>query len=106
MTTALVIAEAGWLLERQLGPDAEASLYGAVAVGEIQVESLDAADWVCVSELVAAYSDLGLGGVDASLVTIAERLGQTVIATLDHRDFRVVRPNHCDGFELIPAAIR
>ena len=34
---------------------------------------------------------------------VAERLGQTAIATLNHRDFRVVRPKHCEAFELLPA---
>lgn len=53
-------------------------------------------------ELVTTYADLGLGIVDASLVTIAERLGHKHIATLNHRDFRVVRPNHTAAFELLP----
>jgi predicted nucleic acid-binding protein len=39
---------------------------------------------------------------DASIIAIAERLDLTTIATLNHRDFAVVRPAHCDGFELIP----
>lgn len=32
----------------------------------------------------------------------AERLNQTVIATLDERDFRIVRPAHTDTFDLLP----
>jgi uncharacterized protein len=40
--------------------------------------------------------------VDASVITIAERLGVTTIATLNHRDFTVVRPRHVDAFELVP----
>lgn len=47
-------------------------------------------------------ADLPLDLIDASLVAVAERLGLTTIATLDHRDFRVVRPTHCDAFELVP----
>ncbi len=35
-------------------------------------------------------------------MALAERLDVTTIATLDHRDFRVVRPAHTDAFELIP----
>ena len=49
-----------------------------------------------------AYADLGLGLVDASVVAIAERLGATTIATLNHRDFMVVRPRHIVAFELLP----
>lgn len=37
---------------------------------------------------------MGLGLVDASVVAIAERLGAIIIATLNHRDFRVVRPRN------------
>ena len=33
---------------------------------------------------------------------IAERLKVTTIATLNHRDFTVVRPAHCEAFELLP----
>jgi hypothetical protein len=40
--------------------------------------------------------------VDASIVTIAENHRITHIATLNTRDFRVVRPTHIGAFELIP----
>jgi len=30
-TTALVVAETGWLLDRQLGPDAETACYRSIA---------------------------------------------------------------------------
>ena len=53
-------------------------------------------------ELIRRYADLGLGFVDASIIALAERLGVTTIATIDRRDFAVVRPTHCDAFELIP----
>lgn len=44
-----------------------------------------------------------MGGTDASIVAIAERLGVTQIATLDRRHFGVVRPNHVDAFTLLPS---
>lgn len=53
-------------------------------------------------ELLATYRDIGLDAADAGIMALAERLGQTTIATLDHRDFRVVRPVHCDTLELVP----
>ncbi|MEZ5252343.1 MAG: hypothetical protein R2689_00615 [Microthrixaceae bacterium] len=40
--------------------------------------------------------------MDTGVIGIAERLGQTTIATLDRRHFTVVRPAHRDGFVLIP----
>jgi predicted nucleic acid-binding protein len=102
VTTALVVAEAGWLIDRQLGATAEAAFYASIAEGDLSVEPLTVADWQRVAELVDRYADLGLGGVDASLVAIAERLDVAEIATLDHRDFRAVRPRHVTAFTLLP----
>ena len=56
-----------------------------------------------MAELVWQYRDLPLGAADASIVALAERLAVTAIATVDRRDFRVVRPRHVDEFELVPA---
>ena len=46
--------------------------------------------------------DLGLGFVDASIIAVAERFTVTTVATLNRRDFAVVRPAHRDAFELVP----
>ena len=61
-----------------------------------------AEDWLRCSDLIETYRDLGLGLVDASLVAIAERCAQRVIATLNRPDFAVVRPDHVAAFEFIP----
>jgi len=90
-----VVAETGWLIERQLGPTAE-------AYGDLIVEPLTSTDWERIAGLVGTYADLGLGGVDASLVAVAERLGLHELATLDRRDFSVVRPNHVEALTLLP----
>lgn len=101
-TTALVVAEAGWLIARQLGANAEADFYRSVAAGDLTVEDLGASDWDRIAALVDTYADLDLGGVDASLVALAERENISEIATLDRRHFSVVRPRHVDAFELVP----
>lgn len=102
VTTALVIAETGWLIRRQLDTTAEALLYRSIAAGQIDVEDLSAADWIRISELIETYADVGLDAADASVIAIAERLDISSIATLDHRDFRIVRPAHVDAFEILP----
>lgn len=102
ITTALVVAETGYLIERQLGPLAEAGLYRSIAAGDLLVEALTASDYQRVAELIERYADLGLGGTDASQIAVAERLGITRIATIDQRHFRVVQPAHCAAFELVP----
>jgi len=102
VTSALVIAETAYLIGRQLGAAAEAGFFRAVAAGDLQVEMITPADARRIAELIERYADLGLGGTDASLIVIAERLRVTRIATLDRRHFGVVRPNHTPAFELIP----
>lgn len=98
---ASVIVETCWMLDRLLGPTAEAEL-ASIADGELRVESLDVADYRRSAELVETYADLGLGMVDATVIAVAVRLGSHQVATLDKRDFRVVRPRHVDSFELLP----
>lgn len=102
VTTAMVIAESAYLLDRELGPRVEALLYQSIIDGQLRVESLTGADWRRVRDLVTTYADLRLGGTDAGLVALAERLRERRIATLNHRHFAVVRPAHIDAFTLLP----
>jgi predicted nucleic acid-binding protein len=102
VTTGLVIAEAAYLINRQLGPVAEAALYTSVIDGDLEVASLGRADWERIRELVTAYASLPLGGTDASVIALAERHGAIRVATLDRRHFTVVRPRHAQALELLP----
>jgi uncharacterized protein len=102
VTTAMVIAEAAYLIDRQLGPAAEAGLYTAITSGQLEVADLTGDDWARIGELVTGYADLRLGGTDASVIALAERHGATRIATLNHRHFHVVRPRHTPAFTLLP----
>jgi hypothetical protein len=101
ITTAMVIAEAAYLLDRKLGPNAEVALYDSILDGGLRIEPPTTDDWRRIRELVEQYRDLPLGGTDASLVAIAERLGAERVATVDRTHFTVVRPNHIDAFELL-----
>ena len=102
VTTTLVIAEAAYLLSRQIGPRAELALYDSILDGTLNLEPLGTVDWERIRELVDTYADFPLGGTDASSIAVAERLEVTRIATLDHRHFRAVRPRHTEAFTLIP----
>lgn len=55
-----------------------------------------------MAELVRTYADLPLGAADAAVIAIAERLGLHTIATVDRRDFTIVRPRHIEAFTLVP----
>lgn len=99
---APVVPEVAWQIERNLGPGAEAAFLRLITAGELEVVDLVVADYARCIELIEAYHDLGLGLVDASVVTVAEKLGATTLATLNRRDFQVVRPSHTVAFELVP----
>jgi predicted nucleic acid-binding protein len=100
--TVPVAAETAWMIESRLGPRAEAAFVSAIAQAELALVELTTADWHPCAELITTYHDLGLGLVDASVVAVAERLGLTEIATLNYRDFAVVRPAHAPAFTLLP----
>jgi uncharacterized protein len=99
---ASVLPEAAWMIERRLGPSAEVLFLRLVTGDRFDLVELAGVDYRRIIELISRYADLGLGFVDASIVAVAERVGAREIATLNHRDFAVVRPAHCDAFELLP----
>ncbi len=101
-STVPVIAESSWLILDRLGAGAQADFLRMVASGRRRVVDLTGADWSRCLELVEVYADLRLDLMDASIVAVAERLGVGTVATLNHRDFTVVRPRHLDALELLP----
>jgi predicted nucleic acid-binding protein len=99
---ASVVVEACWLLNRYVAPEREVELLQAIAARELIVDPLQARDYHRAADLLGTYADLRLGMVDATVVAVAERLGATELATVDRRDFSVVRPAHVDAFTLLP----
>ena len=89
----------------KIGAFAEVAFLEAVVEGSFEMLDLTRPDVVRVMELVTRYRDLPLGTTDASVIALAERLGTNEIATLDHRHFRVVRPNHVRALTLLPETV-
>jgi predicted nucleic acid-binding protein len=98
----LVVAEATYLVGSRLGAKAEARFLRGL--GQIEVEAPTSDDWERIADLVDQYADLPLGGTDASVIALAERLDAGFVITLDRRHFTVVRPRHRNALELIPEA--
>src|SRR5262249_8818225 len=99
-----VIAEACYLIGRHLGPRAEAAFLDAFGPGQVfTLGTLLEPDLTRMAALVRQYGDLPLGGTDAAVIAIAERLGATKIATIDRRHFTIVRPRPTRPFTLLPA---
>ena len=97
---ALCIAEAAFLIARDVGWAAEANFLATLS--SAWVEMPEASEWPRVAELVRQYKDFPIGGTDASVVSLAERLTTDTIVTLDHRHFRAIKPRHCEFFRLLP----
>jgi predicted nucleic acid-binding protein len=51
---------------------------------------------------VERYADFPMGGTDASVVAVAERLDAATIVTLDRRRFTAIVPRHREAFDLLP----
>lgn len=98
---ALVVAEVLYMIGRRMGSRQEAQFVRGLE--SFVVEGPAPAEWTRIGELVEQYADLPLGGTDASVVALAERIDARIVITIDRRHFPVVRPRHCDAFELLPA---
>lgn len=97
---ALVVAEATYFVGRRLGPLAESAFLRGLSAFDIEGPAPEDLDRM--AELVKRHADFPLGGTDASSIVLAERIGATVIITLDRRHFAAVRPHHTESFEILP----
>lgn len=98
----VVLPEVCYLIASRLGHKAMRRFVSSVTPETIQVKSATTEDLVRVHQILEQYADNQLDFTDAAIVAIAERLNITRVYTLDHRDFSIVRPSHCDYFELLP----
>ena len=97
---ALVVAEATYFVGRRLGAQAEAAFLRGLET--LDIEGPAPEDFARIAELVETYADFPLGGTDASVIALAERLGAAIVVTLDQRHFAAIKPRHRDAFELLP----
>ena len=97
-----VMPEICYLLASRLGHGAMRRFLQELAASDIDLVPIGRVDLQRINELLEQYADSYLDFVDAALVTISERYDITWILTLDRRDFGMIRPRHCDHFELVP----
>lgn len=98
----VVLPEVCYLIASRLGHRAMRRFVSSVTPETIQVKSVTTEDLVRVHQILERYADNQLDFTDAAIVAIAERLDITRVYTLDRRDFSIIRPSHCDYFELLP----
>jgi len=100
-----VVAEACYLIDRYLGSAAEDAFLDSVGIGDVyafQLAGLTDTDLRRMAELVRRYADRHLGGTDASLIAVCERLAIVTVATVNLRDFANVRPRHVAALTTVP----
>lgn len=96
-----VVTEVDIVARRWLGHDVARSFLDAITLGVHERVVLDAALWRRAVDIDAAYADLGLGLVDASVMALAEERRLPVF-TFDFRAFRAVRgPRRAGTWRLV-----
>jgi predicted nucleic acid-binding protein len=98
-----VLVELDYWILKLLGQDPWRIFVEDVEKGAYRLHHPDATDLVRIADLERRYASLDLGLVDAAVIVTCERLGEPKVATLDRRDFSVVRPRHVDHLTLLPA---
>lgn len=103
VTTPLVVAELDHLVTRQGGATAAKALRKDFEQNAYLVEWWPSALREAI-KVAERYESMELGLTDASLVALASRVKTVVIATLDERHFRAVRPmtDGDEAFVLLP----
>jgi uncharacterized protein len=97
-----VLAEVAYLLGRDAGTPTVVAFLKGLPKSRFRVIALTESDLNRIAEILTKYGDSRIDFVDASVMAVAERLSITTILTLDLRDFRLFRPQHCQSFELLP----
>jgi predicted nucleic acid-binding protein len=97
-----VLVEVDYWLHKLYGPDPWQTLVEDIARGAYRLHHVDEHQLTRAAEIERVYSSLDLGLVDAAVIVACEDLGEMKVATLDRRDFSVVRPRHCERLTLLP----
>jgi len=100
-----VLAESCYWLNEHGGAEVEAAFLDAVADGTFELVDLTTDDVERMADLVRQFASFPLGGTDASIVAVAERLGVREIATFDRRHFPAITPKDGGHFTLLPESL-
>lgn len=98
----VALTEVTYLLRRDGGPQAVDTFLRSFIMLDLPIECVSMIDLARAHEIMIGYPEARLDFVDCCVMALAERLNVTRILTYDRRDFAIVRPRHCDYFELMP----
>lgn len=91
ITTWPVITEVCHLLLKRRGVSAELNFLRSYQEGAFIIFEIKKEHWGRLVKLMEKYADLPMDLADASLVILAEHLGEGRILSTDQRDFRAYR---------------
>ena len=95
ITTWPIITETSYLIGRELGIKNQLRFLQLIKSNLINIQKISKSDIHKMETLMLKYADLPMDLADASLVILAEELGQGRILSTDQRDFRTYRwKNH------------
>jgi predicted nucleic acid-binding protein len=97
-----VLAEVAYLVGRDTNTATLVAFLKGLSASRFNLVALTTQDVTRTAEILEQYADSRIDFVDASVMAIAERYECHTILTLDQRDFRLFRPQHCENFELLP----
>ena len=102
MLPTIVLVEVSYLLGARIGHHAIRTFVTQMKDSPLDFVCIQQSDLVRIDELLQQYANVKLDFVDASITALAERLDIHRILTVDARDFRIIRPLHCDYFDILP----
>jgi predicted nucleic acid-binding protein len=98
-----VLAEADYMIQKNVGIDAELALLHEVERGAYTLVPFSKETVAEARAVIERYRGLGIGLADASIVVLARIIGTTRVLTLDERDFRAMKTPEGLPFTLLPA---
>lgn len=99
ITTWPVITETCHLLLYHLSVDALLAFIKAISQGVCHIHEIKEESFFRIYALMKKYSDLPMDLADASLVILAEELGEDRIFSTDERDFKTYRWKNTKPFK-------
>ncbi len=97
-----VLVEVAYLLGRDAGIVIVVAFLKGLPNSRFIISELTDQDIARTAEILEQYAGSRVDFVDATVMAVAERLNITTVLTLDQRDFRLFRPEHCESFTLLP----
>jgi len=85
-------------MQKRVGIDAPKLFIRKITLGMVKVFDLEQTHYPRIEQLMEKYRDLPMDLADASLVILAEELGQGRILSVDYRDFNTYRWKNTEPF--------